>query len=203
MKDGLVYTITEQTRSEIKIKRSTFIGTISPAHTVEDAEQFVDSIRAEFSDATHNCFAYRINENLFRYYDDGEPSNTAGKPILAMLDKYRLHETVLVVTRYFGGTKLGVGGLIQAYSQCAEETIQKAKRIPLVHYQRFRIRYPYQLNKQMEYWVTQFEGRIEKSEFEAEITSIIAIPEEHAASFQEQLASNGKHSIQIIQLSDD
>ena len=114
-------TIQETSGAEIKIKGSRFIGIISPVADKVNAEKILIEIRKEFRNATHNCFAYRINSQEFRYSDDGEPSGTAGRPILSMIDKYQLQRVVLVVTRYFGGTKLGTGGLIRAYSQSADK----------------------------------------------------------------------------------
>ncbi len=116
-------------RSEIKIKRSRFIATINQATDPNAAVEFRNSVAKEFHNATHNCFAYRIGcgaEQVFRYSDDGEPSGTAGRPILEALDRFELTDTCLVVTRYFGGIKLGTGGLGRAYRDAALAVIEKA-----------------------------------------------------------------------------
>lgn len=116
-------------RSEIKIKRSRFIGSIKYTPNVDDAKNFIESISKEFHDANHNCYAYRIgldNEQVFKYSDDGEPSGTAGRPILESLDKFELVDTCVVVTRYFGGIKLGTGGLGRAYRDAAVRVIEDA-----------------------------------------------------------------------------
>lgn len=119
------YTINVQTRAEIKVKGSRFIATAIPVHTKEQAMTNLEQIRAEFYDATHNCYTYRLGLGGFdfRTADDGEPSGTAGKPMLFMLQKYDVSDILLVVTRYFGGTKLGVGGLARAYSDAAQEVL--------------------------------------------------------------------------------
>jgi uncharacterized YigZ family protein len=125
------YTISVQSRAEIKVKGSRFIATAIPARTKEQAMTALEQIRAEFYDATHNCYAYRFGMGglEFRTADDGEPSGTAGKPMLFMLQKYDVSDILLVVTRYFGGTKLGVGGLARAYSDAAQEVLVSCEKI--------------------------------------------------------------------------
>ena len=122
-------TIARSCRVETKIKRSRFIGTIRHTPSVEEAKKFIAAISKEFHDATHNCFAFRIGlgqSQTFRYSDNGEPSGTAGQPILESLDRFELVDTCLVVTRYFGGIKLGTGGLGRAYRGTALQAIEKA-----------------------------------------------------------------------------
>lgn len=198
MTDKIYYTISEAVRYEIKVKRSTFIGSISPAKDRETAEMIISEIRNEFHDAAHNCFAYRIDENIFRFSDDGEPSSTAGRPILSMLDKYRLLQSVLVVTRYFGGTKLGIGGLISAYSKAAEETIQKSKKQKLLHYVLFTIRYPYKLTRQVEYLVGKYQGLPVDAQFAEAVTSRIKIPCRNRDVFMQELNQSGSGQIHLI-----
>lgn len=101
-------------------KKSKFISTAAPCRTEEEAIAFVNEIRKEFPDATHNVYAYCIDENqIFRYTDDGEPSQTAGMPVLDAMRKEDIVDAAIVVTRYFGGTLLGTGGLVHAYSEAA------------------------------------------------------------------------------------
>ncbi len=119
------YTIKEIQRNEIKVKASKFIATAASVAKIDEALLFLNRIRAEFFDATHNCFAYQIGwkRDIFRAVDDGEPSGSAGKPILGVIQKFDVTDIIVVVTRYFGGTKLGVGGLIRAYSDAAEAVL--------------------------------------------------------------------------------
>ena len=93
----------------------------------QQAETVYANIRRKYYDATHNCFAYRISPDDFRYSDDGEPSGTAGRPIFQVLENKNLTQTIIIVTRYFGGTKLGTGGLSRAYADTASEVISKTK----------------------------------------------------------------------------
>ncbi|NLE06207.1 MAG: DUF3795 domain-containing protein, partial [Crenarchaeota archaeon] len=106
-------------RDEIIINKSKFIGTAAPVENEEEAVSFIESIRKEFKDATHNCYAYVIgeNRNIQRYSDDGEPSGTAGMPILNVINQENLINVAVVVTRYFGGVLLGAGGLVRAYTK--------------------------------------------------------------------------------------
>jgi len=106
-------------RDEIIINKSKFIGSVAPVEDEEDAVRFIENIRKEFKDATHNCYAYVIgeNKNIQRYSDDGEPSGTAGMPILNVINQENLVNVAVVVTRYFGGVLLGAGGLVRAYTK--------------------------------------------------------------------------------------
>ena len=108
---------------EIVEKKSRFIATVIPAEEEEEALAFIEAMNNKYWNATHNCFAYVIGERneIQRSRDDGEPSGTAGKPMLDVLLGEELHNTAVVVTRYFGGTLLGTGGLVRAYTQAVKE----------------------------------------------------------------------------------
>lgn len=108
---------------EITEKKSRFIATVRPVTSEEEAAAFVEAMKKKYWDATHNCSAYVIGENyeIQRYSDDGEPGGTAGRPMLDVLLGENLHDTAVVVTRYFGGTLLGTGGLVRAYSAATKE----------------------------------------------------------------------------------
>jgi len=129
------HTIESPVREEIKIKGSRFIASVAPVIQKEDAEEFISTIRKEFYDATHNCFAYKIGESgaIYRSSDDGEPSGSAGKPILFSIQKSGFSDIVVVVTRFYGGTKLGIGPLARAYSESANVALEKcvSKKIDL------------------------------------------------------------------------
>lgn len=106
-------------RDEIIINKSRFIGTAAPVENEEQAVEFIEKIKKEFKDASHNCYAYVIGENrgIQRYSDDGEPSGTAGMPILNVINQENIVNAAVVVTRYFGGVLLGAGGLVRAYTK--------------------------------------------------------------------------------------
>jgi len=128
-------TIEEKTSAEVKIDKSRFIGHCCPIESVDDALSELEKIRVEHYNATHNCWAYSIGGGglEYRYSDDGEPNNTAGKPILFSIRKSGLSDILVVVTRYYGGKKLGKGGLIRAYSEAADLALalSKSKKVML------------------------------------------------------------------------
>lgn len=126
---GSYKTIAEHSRTEIKIRGSRFIATAVSVDSKETAAAELSKIQKEFWDATHNCYAYRLAPDglQYRFADDGEPSGSAGKPILFVLQQRELVDCLVVVTRYFGGTKLGVGGLVRAYSEAAVAALDQAR----------------------------------------------------------------------------
>ena len=124
-------TIANEFRTEYSIEKSRFIATIAPVSTEEEAQQFIQRISKEFWDATHNCTAYVIGprQEQQRSSDNGEPSGTAGKPMLEVLKKIGITNVAVVVTRYFGGIKLGAGGLIRAYSHSVAKAVQEGPKL--------------------------------------------------------------------------
>ena len=140
-----------------KIKWSRFIGNVFHVKNKEDTEKYIKEIWTKYKDATHNCFAYTYWTNLnfdlfwnieitpdyFKVNDDWEPSNTAWKPILSQIQWQKLNNILIIVTRYFGGTLLGVGGLIQAYSECAKQTILNSniQEIELTENKKIKFKY--------------------------------------------------------------
>ena len=121
-------TVINEAQAQIVIEKSKFIGYIRPVETQEEAEAFVTSIRVMNRDATHNVPAYVLGEKfeIQKYSDDGEPSGTAGVPVVQMLVKEGITNVAIVMTRYFGGIKLGTGGLVRAYTGIAKEALQAA-----------------------------------------------------------------------------
>ena len=125
-------TIEKEENSEIIEKKSKFIGTICPVQSEEEAENKIKEIKKKYYDARHNCFAYRVlkEENVIeRSSDDGEPSGTAGAPMLNILKQKNICNVLVIVTRYFGGILLGTGGLVRAYSQATESAIENSNLI--------------------------------------------------------------------------
>lgn len=119
-------TIAKDIRTEQVISKSRFICSLKKVKTEEDAQEFIKTVKKEFWDATHNCSAYVIDEQHQRSSDDGEPSGTAGMPMLGVLRKQELQQVAAVVTRYFGGIKLGAGGLVRAYSGSVAQAVEAA-----------------------------------------------------------------------------
>lgn len=138
-------TVRQQAHAEIVIKRSRFIGYAKPVETEEEAVQFIDEIKRLHKTATHNCSAYMVGERdqFQKQSDDGEPSGTAGKPILEVIKHKGLKNIAVVVTRYFGGTMLGAGGLVRAYTDGAVAGIEAAGEIVNVLHREVRVSVDY------------------------------------------------------------
>ncbi len=119
-----MFTIVKDFRQEIVIEKSRFICTLKKVQDEAEAQEFIKAVKKEFWDATHNCSAYVIDDLAQRSSDDGEPSGTAGLPMLEVLRKNKLTNTAAVVTRYFGGIKLGAGGLVRAYTNSVAEAVR-------------------------------------------------------------------------------
>ena len=128
MSDDAYLTLAGRGTAGFSVQGSEFIGHAAPVDSVETAEAFLAKIEAEYDDATHNVPAYRVRADPFREYasDDGEPSGSAGKPMLSVLSGRELENVAVVVTRYYGGTNLGIGGLVRAYSRATKEAIDDA-----------------------------------------------------------------------------
>lgn len=140
------HTIKDPQESEIKVKGSSFIGTASPVQSRDEAEQFLSAIQKKYFDATHHCYAYQTGygtDLIFRYSDNGEPSGTAGKPIYHVITGRQLTNLIVVVTRYFGGTKLGTGGLARAYSDSAADVLSHCTMVTQIINKTVRIQFPY------------------------------------------------------------
>lgn len=141
------YTIEDQAEGLFKDRGSKFIARVYHVETLDDCKNKLIAIRKEFHDARHHCYAYRIQpeDELFRSSDDGEPSGTAGKPILNQLYSKELFNVIVIVVRYFGGTKLGTSGLINAYKTSTQEAIASAKIIKRYITRELVLRFAYPL----------------------------------------------------------
>ena len=181
------YSVKGSLQTEIKIKGSRFIANIFHAETKEEAEDLYKNLCRKYHNATHNCYAYRISEELFRYSDDGEPSGTAGKPILQMIDAKGLLEVIGVVTRYFGGVKLGTGGLIRAYSQAAQSAVDEIPLIKKTICFKFILSYGYELENTVRNIINRFKGIVENAEYTEQIKMIVAVPRSRSEMFLHEI----------------
>lgn len=136
-----MYTISKDYRKEIIIEKSRFICTLKKVNSEAEAQEFIKAVKKEFWDATHNCSAYIVDDLAQRSSDDGEPSGTAGIPMLEVLRKNQLVGTAAVVTRYFGGIKLGAGGLVRAYSGSVAGAVKECGLAQRVLMSRFSFTY--------------------------------------------------------------
>ncbi|WP_407377680.1 YigZ family protein [Methanobrevibacter sp.] len=135
-------TIKEPVQSEIVIKKSQFICSLFPTRTKSESKQIIQKINEQYSDATHNCTAYIASDGE-GFDDDGEPGGTAGKPMINVLRKNELHNVTAVVTRYFGGIKLGAGGLVRAYSKSVMDAVGEAEILEIEEYEVYTLIFEY------------------------------------------------------------
>lgn len=151
-----ILTLSEPVQAELIEKKSRFIGYAAPVESEEAAQAFLQEIRARHRDATHNCYAYQVGEHnqYQRSSDDGEPSGTAGRPILEVIKGSGLGNVIVVVTRYFGGTLLGTGGLVRAYSATAQAVLAAGDCVRLVAAAEFLLTVEYQQWQRLEGWLT-------------------------------------------------
>ncbi len=126
------FSIKGESVSEKIIERSRFITYSLPVNTAEQAKEYLEKIRKKHSDATHNCYCYKLKDGSVKFSDDGEPSGTAGAPIQEAVVASKLTNVIVIVTRYFGGIKLGAGGLTRAYFSCAKEGLDNAEKIEYI-----------------------------------------------------------------------
>ena len=160
-------TVEKETVIEFEEKKSKFIGYIKPVSTVEEAEKFIASIREMHPNATHNVPLYRVVEEgqeYFKYNDDGEPTNTAGKPMAEILNILDVYNVAIVATRYFGGIKLGAGGFIRNYAKTAKIAVNEAGIVEYKEKSLFIIDYDYEYTGEVESFLNMY-----KKEFEIEI----------------------------------
>jgi len=165
--------------AEYEVKKSVFIATVKHVEGEESAREFLQLMRKKYFDATHNCSAWLLGEtgNLQKSNDDGEPGGTAGNPILETLKKNDLTDTIIVVTRYFGGIKLGAGGLIRAYSHTASLGIDAAKIVRMTTFQKISLTLEYNFLATVENFLRKKNIRVESSDYADVVTlNILILP---------------------------
>lgn len=184
-------TLQNSASAECEIKHSRFIGYASPVETEKAALEFVAAIKKKHWDATHNVFAYRIKEGgAMRFSDDGEPQGTAGMPVLTVLTGEDVTDCVVVVTRYFGGTLLGTGGLVRAYSQAAKLAVEEAGIVCAEPWSLFKLSFDYSHYARLEALVRDFEGVCDSTEFTDKVELTFSIKSEKKDGFLKSLADS-------------
>ena len=174
------YSVTKDREKELKIKRSTFIAHLHYVQTMQEAKEYISTIADEHKTANHNCWAYIVGEKgeTFHSSDAGEPSGTAGQPMLNALKKHEMTNIVAVVTRYFGGVRLGIRGLIEAYSETVEAAIDISPLKKIIKLCTYKISCGYDLADQLKYKIGQLKAEVSNVDYTAEVTISISI-EEH------------------------
>ncbi len=161
-----MYTIKENINNEIIINKSRFITYIYKIDSEEEVKSILSDIKKEYKDATHYCYSYILG-NIKRFNDDGEPSHTAGMPMLNVLENKKLDNVLAVVIRYFGGVKLGAGGLVRAYTNSVSEAINKCTIIPILKEYKVRIEFNYTDINSINYYLKDY--KITYKEFDSNV----------------------------------
>ncbi len=178
-------------RCEIEVKHSRFITTIEFAETTEAALTFISRIKQEFPTASHNCWAYLIgppgSTDRIGLSDDGEPHGVAGKPMLTTMQHGDIGDIAVVVTRYFGGTKLGKGGMVKAYTQAVKTALEQLDRVEKIEWTELTVQCGYQLLDSIERLLSEYEAELMEKQFAEKICLKLKLPEEQLASFQTRL----------------
>ena len=167
-------TIKETFIKETIVKNSRFITVISPLNNEKDVNNIIDKLKSEYKNATHYCYAYIISD-IKRFNDDGEPGGTAGMPILNVLEKNGLNSIICIVIRYFGGIKLGAGGLIRAYGKSVREALKESNLLNMYECSKITIRFSYGNLKDVDFIINK--AVIINKEFESDIKYIVMLKE--------------------------
>lgn len=194
----------KEIRREQIVINSRFIATLAPVFSVDEARAFISGIKKEFADASHNVPAYIIGggNTVTEYFsDDGEPSGTAGKPSLMVLRGSGLGDVAVVVTRYFGGTLLGTGGLVKAYTESTQMVVDAVERGRRIRVHVAMVAIPYNLLERVRLLITRQRGEIFDEEFAGDITITMQFPIDSFGTFQQELSeiSAGKLRAEVIE----
>lgn len=189
--------IQKKRRIEEKIKGSRFIASASPVETEEEAAAFINAIKKEFRDASHNCWAWKtgVGKNQkYRYNDEGEPSGTAGRPILKSIETLNLSNVCIVVTRYFGGTKLGTGGLMRAYGQTSLTLLRGCEPVKKYAEDTIKFAVAFDFVNLAHVVIDSFSAELEDSQYGEKVTFTVIVRSSKSTQFKNKLidATNGQ-----------
>jgi uncharacterized YigZ family protein len=203
MAEGYLIPI-ETARVELIFSKSRFIGTAGYAPTIADAKAFLANVRAEMPDATHHVHAFRvgygksITEGMS---DDGEPSGTAGPPVMAVVRGSDIGDLIVVVTRYFGGTLLGTGGLVRAYGDTAKEVLAVLKTERKIERHLWGLDLPYSFYQPIRKLIEQHEGDIQDETFAGDVSILVSLPVHREAAFATAVIEMTNGVVQPVDLS--
>jgi len=192
-------TVAGRGEARFEVRGSEFIGHVAPAATVEAAEAFVERVGEEYADATHNVPAYRVRADPFREYssDAGEPSGSAGGPALNVLQQREIENVVAVVTRYYGGTNLGVGGLARSYSRAVRDAVDAAGVVEEVPHERFAVTVAYDDSGSVR-GLLESAGVEFEADYEADVTFAVRVPTDEGSALRDRIrsATSGRADIE-------
>ena len=195
--------VKNQARTETVINKSRFIGTSFSCSSEEEARKIVEQIRKEYSDATHNCYAFIFDTlgNSMRYSDDGEPQGTAGLPILEVIKNKGLVNTGVVITRYFGGIKLGAGGLVRAYAGAAADVLNNSEIVEMCEGVIFNVIVDYTLSNVIE--KSFGNALILSKEYSEVITYQLIVKKEQYIDLANKITDFANGKVQIIKIKEE
>ncbi len=182
-------------------KKSKFIGYVKPVKTQDEAVSFINTIKSKHWDATHNVYAYVLRENnIQRYSDDGEPSGTAGVPVLDVILKEGVTDVCVIATRYFGGTLLGAGGLVRAYSHTSKIALEAGNIITMAQCGVYSVSVEYSFYERLVKLLEEFGANIHNTEYAEGVTLTLSVKANLSDYLQERLTdlSNGRYTLEYI-----
>lgn len=193
-------TVARESETLIIEKKSKFYSHVKPVDNEADALAYLNEIRSRYSDATHNVYAYVIDENnIFRYSDDGEPSGTAGMPVLDTIRKSQIVDVIVIVTRYFGGTLLGTGGLVHTYGASAKKGLEESEVIIRRMSDIISAKVGYDLLGKIQYKLASDGYAIEDTLYEDDVTFLICSPQDKTENLMKELIdiTNGRVELKV------
>ncbi|RKZ32483.1 hypothetical protein DRQ33_05825 [bacterium] len=196
------YTVNRAGNSVVEVGGSKFFGFAFPVGNRDEIDEKISRLRDDFSDCTHLIYAFRLGENgAEEYYTDaGEPAGTAGAPVIKILRTKNITDILVAIIRYFGGKKLGTGGLVRAYSETAKKAIENAKLITYIRMSKIRMKIPYGAVSQIAVFIDSIGGIMVRQNFEQEITLVAKVPQTKLNELKEMVAdiTRGKCKLEII-----
>ncbi len=181
-----------------KIKGSRFIVNIAPVYTIEEAMGYLHLVKERYKDARHHCFAYRLSSGVFRSSDSGEPRGSAGAPILKRLESQSIVDSIVVVTRYFGGIKLGIGGLVRAYGGAAGKALELASFEVVRPTMSLSLIYDYADGGMIQSVIGKYKIEIIETVYQEKVSMIIRVPITNAEKFQAEIMDKSAGRVRFV-----
>ncbi len=188
---------------QFKEKGSLFIGQVYPTQTTDEVNEYLAAIRKEHYNATHVCFAWKLRNDSFKYSDDGEPNGTAGIRIYNAIQHFDLTDMLVIVIRYYGGTKLGVGPLGKAYYHGAHGVLEEAEFVEKVNYSKIYISYDFDQTKNIHHFLGTYEAKITENLFDTRPALECLILPQHIEPLKQKLTEVSRGSIEVKVLEKD
>lgn len=187
------FQLADTVKHTLEIKKSLFITWLLPLESKQQAKDYLQQAREAYPDARHYCWAYIMGDSpnslTAAMSDDGEPSGTAGKPMLNVLQHKPINNVMVIVIRYFGGIKLGAGGLVRAYSQAVEQACSQADLVPIIAKSQYTVKLSFADESWLRHTCGKFEGEIENTDYQQEVTVEVSIPNVHSVEFEQALSN--------------